>query len=191
LQGERSFAKDNKSLGIFKLAGIPSAPRGVPKINVTFQLDVNGLLSVSAREEQSGQEQSIKIEGASVLAREEVSKMIEEAEKNAAFDKSKKALVNIIYEYDNLLCKAEALTNTIEFTNTTNENVRTFFTEVIKSLKINYKMTNFNQLATEGLDDFDYACRVLFIDLLTKKIGKKSNFSNSSVIDVTDDAIDV
>ena len=52
-----SFAKDNKSLGVFKLAGIPSAPRGVPKINVTFQLDVNGLLSVSAREEQSGQEQ--------------------------------------------------------------------------------------------------------------------------------------
>ena len=53
-------------MGIFKLTGIPAAPRGIPKINVTFQLDVNGLLSVSAREEQSGQEQSIKIEGASV-----------------------------------------------------------------------------------------------------------------------------
>jgi len=73
LQGERSFAKDNKSLGIFRLKGIPLAPKGVPRINVTFQLDVNGLLAVSAREEQTGQEQSIKIEGASVLAREEVS----------------------------------------------------------------------------------------------------------------------
>ena len=98
LQGERPFAKDNKSLGIFKLKGIPSAPRGIPKINVTFQLDVNGLLSVSAREEQSGQEQSIKIEGASTLARDEVSKMIKEAEENATFDKSRKALVNITYE---------------------------------------------------------------------------------------------
>ena len=103
LQGERPFAKDNKSLGIFKLKGIPSAPRGIPKINVTFQLDVNGLLSVSAREEQSGQEQSIKIEGASTLARDEVSKMIKEAEENATFDKSRKALVNITYELDNLL----------------------------------------------------------------------------------------
>ena len=100
LQGERPFAKDNKSLGIFKLNGIPSAPKGVPKINVTFQLDVDGLLAVSAREEQSGQEQSIKIEGASVLAREEVSKMIEDAEKNALVDKSRKALVNITYEFD-------------------------------------------------------------------------------------------
>jgi molecular chaperone DnaK len=90
LQGERQFAKDNKSLGIFKLKGIPSAPRGVPKISVTFQLDVNGLLAVSACEEQSGVEQSIKIEGASVLAREEVTKMIEDAEKNAILDKSKK-----------------------------------------------------------------------------------------------------
>ena len=95
LQGERPFAKDNKSLGIFKLKGIPSAPRGIPKINVTFQLDVNGLLSVSAREEQSGQEQSIKIEGASTLARDEVSKMIKEAEENATFDKSRKALVHM------------------------------------------------------------------------------------------------
>ena len=114
LQGERPFAKDNKSLGIFKLNGIPSAPRGVPKINVTFQLDVNGLLSVSAREEQSGQEQAIKIEGASVLERDEVSKMIKEAEENADLDKSKKALVNITYELDNLLSKHQALEKVLE-----------------------------------------------------------------------------
>jgi hypothetical protein len=101
LQGERQFAKDNKSLGIFKLKGIPPAPRGVPKINVTFQLDVNGLLSVSAREEQTGQEQSIKIEGASTLSREEVSKMMEEAKKNSILDQSRKSILNIAYELDN------------------------------------------------------------------------------------------
>ena len=64
LQGERSFAKDNKSLGIFQMKGIPSAPKGVPKIKVTFQLDVSGILSVTALEEQSGQEQTIQIQGA-------------------------------------------------------------------------------------------------------------------------------
>jgi hypothetical protein len=109
LQGERPLAKDNKSLGIFKLKDIPSAPRGVPKISVTFQLDVNGLLSVSAREEKSGQEQSIKIEGASVLPREDVSKMIQEAEENSKLDKTKKALINMNYEFDNLLAKSEKI----------------------------------------------------------------------------------
>jgi len=119
LQGERPFAKDNKSLGIFKLKGIPSAPRGIPRINVTFQLDVNGLLAVSAREEQTGQEQSIKIEGASTLSRDDVSKMIKEAEENAALDKGKKVLTNIIYEFDNLFLKTERLST--NFTNLNND----------------------------------------------------------------------
>ena len=109
LQGERPFAKDNKSLGLFKLTDISKAPKGIPEINVTFQLDVDGLLSVIAREEQSGKEQSIKIEGASTLAREEVLQMIEEAKENAHFDKAKKALVSITYELDNMLFKSEQL----------------------------------------------------------------------------------
>jgi molecular chaperone DnaK len=107
LQGERPLAKDNKSLGIFKLNGIPPALKGTAKIKVTFQLDVNGILAVSAREEESGQEQSIKIEGASVLPREEVSKMIKDAEENSKVDRSKKALINISYEFDNFLSKVE------------------------------------------------------------------------------------
>jgi molecular chaperone DnaK len=111
LQGERTFAKDNKSLGIFKLKGIPAAPKGIPKINVTFQLDVNGLLSVSAREESSGQEQSIKIEGASTLGREEVSQMLEDAEKNSKLDNSKKGLVSITYELDQCMRRLETIMN--------------------------------------------------------------------------------
>jgi molecular chaperone DnaK len=109
LQGEREFAKDNKSLGIFKLSGIPSAPKGIPRIKVTFQLDVNGLLSVSALEETTGKQQSIQIEGASVLDREEVSKMVEDAETFATVDKSKRVLVTVGYEFDNLLEKMDEL----------------------------------------------------------------------------------
>lgn len=139
LQGERPFAKDNKSLGIFKLNGIPAAPRGIPKINVTFQLDVNGLLSVSAREEKSGQEQSIKIEGASVLAREDVSKMIREAEENANNDKSKKALVNITYELDNLLSKFDKF---IETTSALDDE-ELYIIEVLKEIKALYNSKEF------------------------------------------------
>jgi molecular chaperone DnaK len=111
LQGERPLAKDNKSLGLFQLKDIPAAPRGIPKIIVTFQLDVNGLLAVSAREEQSGKEQSIQIEGASVLAREDVAKMIKEAEENSKLDKAKKSLILLTYEIDNLIVKSEKLLN--------------------------------------------------------------------------------
>jgi molecular chaperone DnaK len=75
LQGEDKLAKNNRSLGVFTLAGIPAAPKGIPRINVTFQLDVNGLLSVYAKEEESNIEQSIKIEGSSVLSKEEIEKL--------------------------------------------------------------------------------------------------------------------
>ena len=99
VQGERSLAKDNKSLGLFKLTGIPPARRGVPRIKVTFQLDVNGILFVFAKEEKSGQEQSIKIEGASVLSSDEISQIIKEAEKMAYLDSEKKVGIMI---YNNL-----------------------------------------------------------------------------------------
>ncbi len=191
LQGERSFAKDNKSLGIFKLTGIPAAPRGIPKINVTFQLDVNGLLSVSAREEQSGQEQSIKIEGASVLAREEVAKMLEEAEKNAALDKSKKSLVNIIYEYDNLIGKAENLLTTSDFTTMLSETARSCFVKVLNTMKYNYKKNQLKTISVDLLDDLTYSYDVILVDYLQAKLRKKGKSSSGSVIDVTDDAVDV
>ena len=102
LQGERPFAKDNKSLGLFKLSDIPLAPRGTPIIKVTFQLDVNGILSVFAKEEKSGQEQFIKIEGASVLGEDEINNMIKAAKDNAFSDKSKKLLINISYNFDKI-----------------------------------------------------------------------------------------
>jgi len=137
LQGERPFAKDNKSLGIFKLKGIPPAPRGVPRINVTFQLDVNGLLSVSAREETTGIEQSIKIEGASTLSRDEVTTMIKEAEKNASADKSKKSIVNITYELDNLFFRSENFLKKLSISPTTKNLLEELFKEIAEAYQSN------------------------------------------------------
>jgi molecular chaperone DnaK len=100
LQGERSRVKDNKSLGTFNLDNIPAVPAGVPKIKVTFHLDVDGLLLVTAKEEQTGVEQSITIQGSSSLSRDEVSDMIKNAEKNYLIDKSQKALITLLYFLD-------------------------------------------------------------------------------------------
>jgi len=187
LQGERSFAKDNKSLGIFKLKGIPSAPKGVPKINVTFQLDVNGLLSVSAREEKSGQEQAIKISGASTLPREEVSKMLEDAEKNAALDNSKKALVNITYELDNLLLKTEKL---LENVSSINKNTEDYISEIMKEVKMCYNSNNISKLSENILEELKYATNILMVEYIKSKLstsGSDSKKGGGVVIDVTEE----
>ena len=185
LQGERPFAKDNKSLGIFKLKGIPSAPRGIPKINVTFQLDVNGLLSVSAREEQSGQEQSIKIEGASTLARDEVSKMIKEAEENATSDKSRKALVNITYELDNLFLKSDILFDKFLLVESSE---KLYFNELLKEIKTLYKLNKFKTISVQKLDNLKYAYSLLVVSYFKAQLSGKSNEvtgKSGTVIDIT------
>ena len=192
LQGERPFAKDNKSLGIFKLKGIPSAPRGVPKISVTFQLDVNGLLAVSAREEQTGQEQSIKIEGASILARDEVTKMIKEAEENSSFDKAKKSLVNINYEFDNLLAKAEILLDEITSSDLNTSVEYESYSEFLKKLKEFYEANSLTEIFSTLLDELDYFITILtFESIKNILLQGKDDSSNSKgkgvVIDVTDD----
>ena len=171
LQGERPFAKDNKSLGLFKLKGIPPAPRGVPKISVTFQLDVNGLLSVSAREEKSGQEQSIKIEGASVLAREDVSKMIKEAEENANIDKSKKSIVNITYELDNLLSKAEKFIETVSSL----ETEELYLLEILKEIKSLYKSKQLSKCYAESVNELKIAYNFLRAKYMKKELAKSGN----------------
>jgi len=93
VQGERELAADNKSLGRFILDGIPPAPRGVPQIEVTFDIDANGILTVTAKDKQTGKEQSIKIEGSSNLSEEEIERMKKEAEEHAEEDKKKKELI--------------------------------------------------------------------------------------------------
>lgn len=182
LQGERPFAKDNKSLGVFTLTGIPSAPRGVPKINVTFQLDVNGLLAVSAREEKSGQEQSITIEGASVLEREEVSKMIKDAEENAVFDKVNKSIVNITYELDTLLHKSDKLS---EFIEPKTLNSLQYFKIILNEIKDLYKKNSFEQLTLNSLNELELAYNILVFSYLQKTlINSAIKGSNSDIIDI-------
>ncbi len=107
LQGEREMASDNKSLGTFRLDGIPPAPRGIPQIEVTFDIDANGILSVKARDKGTGKEQSITIAGASTLPDEEVQRMVREAEANAAADKLKREQIETKNQADSLAYQAE------------------------------------------------------------------------------------
>ena len=102
LQGERELAKDNKSLGTFRLDGIASAPRGVPQIEVTFDIDASGILSVTAKDKATNKQQSITISGASTLPKEDVERMVEEAEANAAVDKEKAANIETKNQADSI-----------------------------------------------------------------------------------------
>jgi molecular chaperone DnaK len=107
LQGEREFARDNKSLGTFRLDGIVPAPRGVPQIEVTFDIDANGILSVTAKDKGSGKEQSITITGASTLPTEEVDRMIRESEQNSSLDKEKREKIDLKNQADALCYQSE------------------------------------------------------------------------------------
>ncbi len=107
VQGERELARDNKSLGRFKLDGIPPAPRGVPQIEVTFDIDANGILKVTAKDKGSGKEQSISITGASTLDSKEVERMIAEAEKYAAEDRARREKIERRNKADSLAYQAE------------------------------------------------------------------------------------
>jgi len=107
LQGERSMAKDNKTLGTFKLDGIPPAPRGTPQIEVTFDIDANGILHVSAKDLGTGKDQKITIQGSSGLSKEEVEKMTKEAELNASEDKKRREAVETKNQLDSTIYQLE------------------------------------------------------------------------------------
>lgn len=107
LQGEREFAKDNKSLGTFRLDGIPPAARGVPQIEVTFDIDANGILNVTAKDKGTGKEQSISITGASTLPSDEVDRMVNEAESNATADQERREKIDRKNQADSLVYQAE------------------------------------------------------------------------------------
>lgn len=107
LQGEREFTRDNKSLGTFRLDGIMSAPRGVPQIEVTFDIDANGILSVTAKDKGTGKEQSITITGASTLPKDEVEQLVKDAQENADLDKEKRRKIDLKNNGDSALYQAE------------------------------------------------------------------------------------
>ncbi|MBD1930626.1 MULTISPECIES: molecular chaperone DnaK [Cyanophyceae] len=107
LQGEREMAANNKELGIFRLDGIPLAPRGMPQIEVTFDIDANGILNVTAKDRGTGKEQSISISGASTLPQNEVERMVKEAEQNAATDRERREKIDRKNQADSLVYQAE------------------------------------------------------------------------------------
>merc|ERR1711972_975313 len=100
LQGERELAKDNKSLGTFRLDGIAPAARGIPQIEVTFDIDANGILSVTAKDKATNKQQSITVTGASTLPKDEVERMVKDAETNAATDKEKSEQIDLKNQSD-------------------------------------------------------------------------------------------
>jgi len=107
LQGEREFARDNRTLGRFQLADIPPAPRGMPQIEVAFDIDANGILNVSAKDLGTGKQQSIEIKSSSGLSEEEISKMTSEAESHAEEDKKKREVVDLKNQADQLIYSTE------------------------------------------------------------------------------------
>ncbi len=107
LQGERELAKDNKTLGKFELVGIPPAPRGVPQIEVTFDIDANGILNVTAKDKATGKEQSIRITASSGLTEEEIERMVKEAEAHAEEDRRRRELIETKNKADSLVYSTE------------------------------------------------------------------------------------
>nr|QCI08141.1 Hsp70-type chaperone [Polyneura bonnemaisonii] len=107
LQGEREFTKDNKSLGTFRLDGIMPAARGIPQIEVTFDIDANGILSVTAKDKGTGKEQSITITGASTLPKDEVEQLVKDAEKNADLDKQKRDQIDLKNQADSFCYQSQ------------------------------------------------------------------------------------
>ena len=107
LQGERSLARDNKQIGVFNLDGIPPAPRGIPQIEVTFDIDANGILNVSAKDKATGKEQKIRIEASSGLSEEEIKRMKEEAAINAEADKKEKERIDKLNQADSTIFQTE------------------------------------------------------------------------------------
>ncbi len=111
LQGEREMSNDNKSLGTFRLDGIPPSPRGVPQIEVTFDIDANGILNVKAKDKGTGKEQSISITGASTLPSDEVERMVNEAEQNASTDRDRREKIEAKNQAESLAYQAEKQIN--------------------------------------------------------------------------------
>jgi molecular chaperone DnaK len=142
LQGERELAKDNKSLGTFRLDGIAPAQRGVPQIEVTFDIDANGILSVTAKDKATNKQNSITITGASTLAKDEVEKMVKDAEANAAADKEKSQQIELKNQSDSLCYQTKKQLD--ELTNQISNEKRESVEELITKLEEATKNENYS-----------------------------------------------
>ena len=181
LQGEREFTKDNKSLGTFRLDGIMPAPRGIPQIEVTFDIDANGILSVKAKDKGTGKEQSITITGASTLPKDEVERLVKEAEINSDQDKQKRNQIEIKNQAETLCYQAERQVQELQdkISEEDKEKIRT----QVQILRTSLEGTDY-----ENIEKEQKILQELLMSL-GKKVysssdqSQKSNEQNDSVID--------
>ncbi len=148
-QGERDFAKDNKSLGNFELTGLPPAPRGVPQIEVAFDIDANGIVHVHAKDLATSKEQSMTVTGGSALGKDEINTMVKEAEAHAEEDRKRREGVDLRNEADNLVFRTEKLLS--ENADKIEESVKTPVTEALAELKTALEGTD-NDAVKTALD---------------------------------------
>src|SRR6056300_1992610 len=168
LQGERELVTGNKSLGNFRLDGIPSADRGVPQIEVTFDIDVDGILSVKAREKETGVEQSVTIQGASNLNEAEVEQMLSEAEKFATADKEKRENIDLKNQAETLCFEAEKELTSSD--GTLEENQKQNITQLIEKIRQNIQNDN----SAELLQSIE-ALKTAMTELAAAKVNTDSN----------------
>ncbi len=155
LQGEREMATDNKSLGRFVLDGIAPAPRGVPQIEVTFNLDANGILNVTAKDKGTGKEQSITIQGSGNLNKEDIEKAAKEAEEHAEEDKKKREAVDARNQLENAIYQAEKMPDQDEFKDKISDEDKKKIAEAVEEAKKHQESTDKDELeaALKALND--------------------------------------
>ena len=168
LQGERELVAGNKSLGNFRLDGIPAAERGVPQIEVTFDIDVDGILSVKAREKETGVEQSVTIQGASNLNENEVDEMLAEAEKYASLDKEKRENIDLKNQAEALCFEAEKELSLVK--ETISEEKQQDINKLIEQIRQDSQNDNFDSLKSQ-VEDLKTAMK----EMLESKMNNQSN----------------
>jgi molecular chaperone DnaK len=171
LQGERELVAGNKSLGNFRLDGIPAADRGVPQIEVTFDIDVDGILSVKAREKETGVEQSVTIQGASNLSENEVENMLAEAEKFAAADKAKRENIDLKNQAEALCFEAEKELSL--FKDNLAEEKQQNITTLIADIRKEIQNENLDSLKTK-VEDLKTAMKDMMTDKMNNESGSDS-----------------
>lgn len=177
LQGERELVAGNKSLGNFRLDGIPAAERGIPQIEVTFDIDVDGILSVKAKEKETGVEQSVTIQGASNLNENEVETMLKDAEKFAAVDKEKREIIDLKNQAETLCLEAEKELSTLKdnISLDNQQKIRKLITEIRTAIE-----TENSTSLKSYIDNLKEAMR----EIVTAKVDNDSN--SNSVNDLND-----
>jgi molecular chaperone DnaK len=168
LQGERELVSGNKSLGNFRLDGIPAAERGVPQIEVTFDIDVDGILSVKAKEKETGVEQSVTIQGASTLNENEIEKMLQDAEKYASLDKEKRENIDLKNQAETLCFEAEKELSVLK--DNIPEDKQQNITKLIESIR-----QNIQEDKTDGLKSSVEDLKTAMKEMIAAKVGNESN----------------